>query len=99
MMAASQAAMMAAYPVFIRVASANENIVNESDQEAQAINYVADSTTITKEQFNFYVPDSKCQTCNWFKQQGDSELGRCSMYFQNQLVNANGWCVAWIPKK
>lgn len=62
----------------------------EDDPTAVALNYVhnaADKNDMRSEGAN-------CANCALY-QSNDSEWGACSV-FPGKLVNANGWCSAWV---
>lgn len=76
-------------------ALAAPRLVLESDQDAMEIGYVYDSHKLSAKEAPHYKSGSKCSSCRHFKSEQNSGLGHCQMYFQDRLVNAEGWCAGW----
>jgi hypothetical protein len=81
--------------------AANPNQLEESDPAAQALGYVHDATKADVAKFPKRAgPDGAtqfCKTCQLYTGQAGSEWGPCSI-FPGKVVNANGWCNAWVQK-
>jgi len=73
----------------------------ESDPAAQALGYVHDAAKADVEKFpKRSGPDGAnqfCKNCQLYTGPDGSEWGPCSI-FPGKVVNANGWCNAWIQK-
>ena len=67
-------------------AQAQEQL-SADDPTAKALNYTPSST----------VEGSKCANCKYV-QGADGEQYRPCNIFPNKLVNADGWCSAWVKK-
>ena len=67
-------------------ANAQEQL-QADDPSAKASNYTAAST----------VDGAKCNNCMYI-QGADGEQHRPCAIFPNKLVNANGWCSAWVKR-
>lgn len=75
-----------------RVAQAVDN-VTEADPMAKSLNYVEDAAKA--DQAKRGGADRFCHNCQLYG--GGEPRGPCSL-FQGRLVNANGWCSAWVKK-
>jgi hypothetical protein len=67
--------------------------VNESDPTAAALAYKADATKATARKDAAAV----CRTCNFYTGKAGDPEGPCTV-LQGNLVNAKGWCTAWVKK-
>lgn len=67
-------------------AQAQEQL-SADDATAKALNYKPEST----------VDGAKCSNC-MYVQGSDGEQYRPCNIFPGKLVNANGWCSAWVKK-
>ena len=65
--------------------------VKETDPTAAALGYVADATKSTKRTDKAAM----CSTCSLFGGKPGAADGPCPI-FQGTLVNAKGWCTAWV---
>jgi hypothetical protein len=75
--------------VLTRTAMAQEQL-DENDPQAQALKYSHDGSSATAE-------NQTCANCQLYTGAADAEWGPCSI-FPNKLVNAKGWCSAWVVK-
>ncbi len=66
--------------------------VADDDPVAASLNYVHDASTSEARTDE----SSVCENCQLYTA-GEDGWGACSI-FQGKLVNANGWCSAWIAK-
>ncbi|MEE4379834.1 MAG: high-potential iron-sulfur protein [Candidatus Competibacteraceae bacterium] len=75
--------------------------LDESDPTAQALGYVHDATKANVAEFpKRSGPDGAdqfCRNCQLYTGSDGSEWGPCSI-FPGKVVNANGWCNAWVQK-
>ena len=92
--------MLALSAIPLQLAAAEE-AVKESEPLAQAMGYVTDATKVDTAKFPKRAGEAGanqfCHTCALYSGDADSATGPCSI-FQNRLVNANGWCNAWVAK-
>lgn len=72
--------------------------LEESDPTAQALGYVHDAADVDGSQQPRYEEGQVCANCNLYTADSSSEedWGGCSI-FPGKLVNANGWCSAYVP--
>jgi hypothetical protein len=67
--------------------------VSESEPMATALGYKADATKASNRKDNA----ATCSTCGLFSSKPGASDGPCSV-FGGKLVNAKGWCTAWVKK-
>lgn len=80
-----------------RTASAQAAKLEETDRTAVALGYKHDATKVDKAKYPAYVAGRNCANCQLFAAKGDQEWAPCAAV-GNRLVNAKGWCVAWVKK-
>jgi hypothetical protein len=69
----------------------------ESDPQAQALGYKHSAADVDQSAFPRYAQGQVCSNCNLYQTQaGDEQWGGCQI-FPGKLVNADGWCSAYIP--
>lgn len=75
--------------------------LDEADPTAVSLGYKNDATTVDVAAFPKRSGDDGatqfCNNCQLYTGAADSEWGPCSI-FPGKLVNAKGWCNAWVPK-
>jgi hypothetical protein len=75
--------------------------LDENSQTAQALGYKHDAKRVDKTQFpsrgDADSANELCKNCVQFQAQPDQEWGPCTI-FPGKLVNANGWCSAYVAK-
>lgn len=71
--------------------------LDESDPTAVALGYKHDATKVDKAKFATYAAGRNCANCQLFAAKGNEEWAACAP-FGNRLVNAKGWCAAWVKK-
>lgn len=71
-------------------------MVAETDPQAQALGYKADTTKVDAKKFPKHANEQKCSNCALFQAKG-ANAGGCSL-FAGKQVAANGWCSAWAKK-
>ncbi|MDT8453533.1 MAG: high-potential iron-sulfur protein [Gammaproteobacteria bacterium] len=74
-------------------AFAQQEKLSEDDPLAKSLNYTHDATKATSSQRE---EDQFCYNCQLL--QGDEGEWRPCLAFSNKLVNANGWCSAYVRK-
>ncbi len=80
-----------------RSASAQAAKLEESDRTAVSLGYKHDATKVDKAKFPTFVAARNCANCQSFAAKGNEEWAPCAAV-GNKLVNAKGWCVAWVKK-
>ena len=78
----------------IRTARAEEAAhMDTEDPMAKALKYVEDAASAEGR-----VDESAlCENCMHYSGEDGAEYGPCAL-FQGKLVNAKGWCTAWVKK-
>lgn len=73
--------------------------LEETDTAAKALGYRHSAATVDGSAYPRYQPGHACANCNLFQPNVGSIAGwgGCSI-FPNKLVNASGWCNAYIVK-
>ena len=71
--------------------------VLETDPQAQALGYTADSTKIEVKKHPNYAANQRCGTCVLFGGKTGDSSGSCTV-FNNNLVASKGWCGAWTQR-
>jgi hypothetical protein len=69
----------------------------ETDAAAVALGYRHDATQVDKARWPTYAPGRNCANCNLFAAKGSEEWAPCAAV-GNRLVNAKGWCAAWVKR-
>lgn len=91
------AAGMVAVPLaglgWTTTAAAAERL-DENSAEAKALSYVHDATTSGHDS---YQEGQKCINCLLYTDPSQEEWGGCAV-FPGKLVNANGWCTAYVAR-
>ncbi len=80
-----------------RSAGAQASRLDEADRTAVTLGYRHDATKVDKAKSPTYVAGRNCANCQLFAAKGNEEWAACAP-FGNKLVNAKGWCAAWIKK-
>ena len=71
--------------------------LQETDAAAVALGYKHDATKVDKARFPTYAAGRVCANCNLYAAKGNEEWAPCAAV-GNRLVNAKGWCAAWVKK-
>lgn len=72
--------------------------LEETDPVALALGYKADTTKVDKVKYPQHKPEQKCSNCTLLTPgYKEGEFLPCTA-FQNRLVAANGWCMAYVKK-
>jgi hypothetical protein len=85
-------------PLIIAREAQAQEVLSQDDPTAVALGYYSDHTKVDTDKWSKKAGDSEgkqqCSTCSLFmaKEEG---MGQCSI-FPGKLVNANGWCSAWV---
>lgn len=67
--------------------------VDEKSSMAISLNYLHDASQSTARKDESAI----CDNCALYSGDGGNEWGNCSI-FPGKVVNANGWCSAWVPR-
>lgn len=68
--------------------------VDESDENAVALGYRHDTTTVDSKKYPQHRPDQLCSNCQFWQGAKTDAWAGCSMFGRKQIAN-KGWCVAW----
>ena len=71
--------------------------LQETDAAAVALGYRHDATKVDKARFPTYAASRVCANCSLYAAKGNEEWAPCAAV-GNRLVNAKGWCAAWVKK-
>jgi len=71
--------------------------LDENDATAQSLGYKNDATKADKAKFPKYAAGQTCANCQVFQGKPGEAWGPCPI-FPNKVVNAKGWCSAYIKK-
>ncbi len=80
-----------------RTAAAQPARLEESDPQAAALGYRHDATKVDAKKYPAYTAGRNCANCQLYMGKTGDAWGACSA-FGGKLVNAKGWCVAWVKK-
>lgn len=72
-------------------------MVNESDQQAVALGYSADSNKVDPKKYPRHAAGQACSGCQLFTGKAGDASGPCGI-FPGKAVSAKGWCSAWVKK-
>ena len=78
-------------------ASAQAATLSESDPQASALGYKADTTKVDKAKFPKHEPSQMCSNCQLFQGKPTDAAGPCTL-FAGKQVAGKGWCSAWVKK-
>ncbi len=80
----------------VNTAFAQEQLDPENAQ-AKALGYVHDTEQVDQGKYPTHETSQVCANCQ-LVQGNDGDWVGCAL-FPNKLVNANGWCSAWVAKQ
>lgn len=83
--------------VTARVASAQAARLEESDALAVSLGYRHDASKVDAKKYPAFAANRICANCQLFQAKPNEPWGPCAAV-GGKLVNAKGWCVAWVPK-
>ena len=69
----------------------------ETDPQAVALGYKADTTKVDAKKFPKHAATQNCANCALFQGKAGDKTGGCPL-FAGKSVTANGWCSAWAKK-
>lgn len=71
--------------------------LNETDQQATALGYKHDATKVDAKKYPTWAAGNICANCQLYAAKPSEPWGPCGAV-GGKLVNAKGWCVAWVKK-
>ena len=72
-------------------------MVAETDPQAAALGYKADSTKVDAKKFPKHVAAQNCASCALYQGKAGDKAGGCPL-FAGKQVAATGWCSAYAKK-
>ncbi len=72
-------------------------MVAETDPQAVALGYKADTTKVDAKKYANHKPEQHCGNCALFQGKAADASGGCSL-FPGKQVATKGWCSAWAKK-
>ena len=69
----------------------------ETDPQAVALGYKADTTKVDAKKFPKHAATQQCNNCALFQGKAADKSGGCPL-FAGKTVTATGWCSAWAKK-
>ena len=72
-------------------------MVSETDPQAAALGYKADTSKVDGKKFASHKPDQNCGNCALFQGKAGDKAGACPL-FAGKQVAAAGWCSAYAKK-
>jgi len=69
----------------------------ETDPQAVALGYKADTTKVDAKKFPKHAATQNCANCALFQGKAGDKAGGCPL-FAGKTVAATGWCSAWAKK-
>ena len=71
--------------------------LTETDAQATALGYKADTTKVDTKKFPKHSPEQKCNNCALYQGKATDASGGCPL-FAGKSVAGKGWCSAWAKK-
>jgi hypothetical protein len=71
--------------------------LEENDPLATSLGYKQDATKVDAKKFTTYAAGRNCANCQLFQGKTGEAWGACAAV-GGKLVNAKGWCAAWVKK-
>lgn len=84
-------------PGAARTALAQATRLEEKDAIAVALGYRHDAAKVDAKKFPAYAAGRNCSHCQLFQAKAGDAWGACPAV-GGKLVNAKGWCQAWVKK-
>ena len=69
----------------------------ETDTQAVALGYKADTTKVDAKKFPKHEASQSCGNCQLYQGKPADATGACPL-FAGKVVAKNGWCSAWVKK-
>lgn len=83
--------------VAARTASAQAAKLEESDRAAVALGYKHDAAKVDAAKYPTFAAGRNCANCQLYQAKAGDAWDACGAV-SGKLVNAKGWCVAWVKK-
>jgi len=80
-----------------KVASAQGALLAETDPQAVALGYKADTSKVDKKKYPKHDAAQKCTNCQLFQGKATDAAGGCPLFAGKQVAGP-GWCSAWAKK-
>jgi len=71
--------------------------VEESDPQASALGYKADSTKVDAKKYPNHANSQLCSGCQLYQGKPTDAMAPCPL-FAGKTVAGKGWCSAWVKK-
>jgi hypothetical protein len=81
----------------LRTASAQAAKLEETDTVAVSLGYRHDASKADAKKFPAFAAGRNCANCQLYQGKAGEAWGPCGAV-GGKLVNAKGWCVAWVKK-
>ncbi|CAG9269938.1 High-potential iron-sulfur protein [Paraburkholderia unamae] len=91
------AASVASSAALSSEARADAPVLSESDPTAVALGYKTDASKVDKAKFPRFQAGQTCANCQLFQGKPAAPNGPCATY-GGKLVDAKGWCNAYVKK-
>jgi High potential iron-sulfur protein len=69
----------------------------ETDTQAVALGYKADTTKVDAKKYPKHTATQNCKNCSLYQGKAADKAGGCPL-FAGKQVAAAGWCSAWVAK-
>jgi putative hemolysin len=80
-----------------RTAAAQAAKLEESDSMAVSLGYKHDASKVDTKKFTTYAAGRNCANCQFYQGKATDAWALCPAV-GGKLVNAKGWCSAWVKK-
>jgi len=91
------AAVLTSAGALVKEAAAAPAAVAPNDPTAMALGYKPSAAQVDKAKYPKYQAGQMCGKCQFFQGKAGAPTGPCQM-FGGKLVNAGGWCSAYVKK-
>ena len=89
---------LVAGPSVLAAATAHaQAVLSETDPQAVALGYKADTKKVDQKKFPKHEPSQHCGNCQLYQAKPTDATGPCPL-FAGKLVAKDGWCSAWVKK-
>lgn len=72
-------------------------LVAETDPQAAALGYKADTKNVDAKKYPKHAVSQNCKNCALYQGKASDAAGGCPL-FAGKQVAGNGWCSAWAKK-
>ena len=83
--------------VYLGPALAQGALIAETDPQAVALGYKADTTKVDAKKYPKHEASQTCLNCALYQGKPADAAGACPL-FAGKQVAAKGWCSAWVKK-